>query len=118
MVRKPKRLFSYKCDWCGGEILNTDGGWIVNAEKKRFHDDGIHELCFTKYLKHKEEERRLKEEESAKKKQELYGKKQFTMEEKNNRQAMVNKLEDYLKYLKGKKSNYKQGETNATNEKR
>ena len=37
------------CDWCKKELLNTMGGWIVNAEKKHFCHDGKDGSCFDKY---------------------------------------------------------------------
>ena len=37
------------CDWCKKELLNTMGGWIINAEKKHFCHDGRDGSCFDKY---------------------------------------------------------------------
>jgi len=28
------------CDWCKKELLNTMGGWIINAEHKHFCHNG------------------------------------------------------------------------------
>jgi hypothetical protein len=49
------------CDWCKKELLNTMGGWIINAEHKHFCHDGKDELCFDKYINFKKEtnEKRL-----------------------------------------------------------
>ena len=38
------------CNVCKKEMLSDSGGWIVNAEKKRFCHNGIDELCFDKYI--------------------------------------------------------------------
>ena len=38
------------CDWCKKELLNTMGGWIINAEHKHFCHNGKDELCFDKYI--------------------------------------------------------------------
>ena len=39
------------CTMCKRELLNTMGGWIINAEKKYFchHYNGT-ESCFDKYI--------------------------------------------------------------------
>ena len=41
------------CDWCKKELLNTMGGWIINAEHKHFCYDSRNELCFDKYINFK-----------------------------------------------------------------
>ena len=38
------------CNWCKKELLNTMGGWIINAEHKHFCHNGKDELCFDKYI--------------------------------------------------------------------
>ena len=43
------------CDWCKKELLNTMGGWIINAEKKHFCHDGREGSCFYKYSNIKKE---------------------------------------------------------------
>ena len=37
------------CNICEKELLNNEGGWIINAEKKHFCHDGRDGSCFDKY---------------------------------------------------------------------
>ena len=48
------------CDWCKKELLNTMGGWIINAEKKHFCHDSRDGSCFDKYIKEKNNVRQIK----------------------------------------------------------
>ena len=43
------------CFSCNKELLNTMGGWIINAEKKHFCHDGRDGSCFDKYCNIKKE---------------------------------------------------------------
>ena len=50
--KSKKRVFV--CGWCNRckkELLNNDGGWIINGEKKHFCHDGRDGSCFDKYVK-------------------------------------------------------------------
>ena len=49
------------CNMCEKELLNNEGGWIINAEKKYFchHYNGT-ESCFDKYIKEKHYARSLR----------------------------------------------------------
>ena len=48
------------CDWCKKELLNTMGGWIINAEKKHFCHDSRDGSGFDKYIKEKNNVRQIK----------------------------------------------------------
>tara|TARA_R100000655_G_scaffold80514_1_gene119937 strand:- start:115 stop:318 length:204 start_codon:yes stop_codon:yes gene_type:complete len=48
------------CNKCKKELLNTMGGWIINAEKKHFCHDGRDGSCFDKYIKEKNNVRQIK----------------------------------------------------------
>ena len=37
------------CDWCGKALFSDMGGWIVNAQKKRFCHNGKDGSCFDNY---------------------------------------------------------------------
>tara|TARA_R110002153_G_scaffold93907_2_gene226790 strand:+ start:352 stop:534 length:183 start_codon:yes stop_codon:yes gene_type:complete len=41
------------CEVCNKELTSDMGGWIVNAQRKRFCHNGIDQLCFDKYLLHR-----------------------------------------------------------------
>jgi|TARA_R100000081_G_C4670543_1_gene92294 hypothetical protein len=41
------------CVECNKELLNIDGGWIINAEHKHFCDDGKDSSCFNNYIRRK-----------------------------------------------------------------
>ena len=41
------------CNYCNKELLNNEGGWIINAEKKHYCHDGRDGSCFDKYIKEK-----------------------------------------------------------------
>jgi hypothetical protein len=41
---------------CRKELLNNEGGWIINGEKKHFCHDGRDGSCFDKYCHIKKEE--------------------------------------------------------------
>ena len=45
---KEQIIICGKCEVCNKELTSDMGGWIVNAEKKRFCHNGIDELCFDK----------------------------------------------------------------------
>jgi len=47
---KEQIIICGKCEVCNKELTSIMGGWIVNAEKKRFCHNGIDELCFDKYI--------------------------------------------------------------------
>ena len=38
------------CEVCNKELTSVMGGWITNAEKKRFCHNGKDKLCFDKYI--------------------------------------------------------------------
>ena len=42
------------CNYCHKELLNNEGGWIINAEKKHYCHDGRDGSCFDKYIKEKQ----------------------------------------------------------------
>ena len=57
------------CGWCNvcqKELLNNEGGWIINAEKKHFCHDGRDGSCFDKYAKEKLNAKSLWKEEKLK----------------------------------------------------
>ena len=39
-----------KCHVCGKELLSNQGGWIVNGEGRKFHEDHKGNSCFDKYI--------------------------------------------------------------------
>tara|TARA_R100001230_G_C5572871_1_gene94069 strand:- start:331 stop:564 length:234 start_codon:yes stop_codon:yes gene_type:complete len=41
------------CVECNKELLNIDGGWIINAEHKHFCHDGKDGSCFDNYVRRK-----------------------------------------------------------------
>jgi len=45
------------CNTCKKELLNNEGGWIINGEKKHFCHDGRDGSCFDKYCNDKEKEK-------------------------------------------------------------
>jgi hypothetical protein len=47
---KEQIIICGKCEVCSKELTSIIGGWIVNAEKKKFCHNGIDELCFDKYI--------------------------------------------------------------------
>jgi hypothetical protein len=47
---KEQIIICGKCEVCNKELTLMMGGWIVNAEKKRFCHNGIDELCFENTL--------------------------------------------------------------------
>ena len=42
------------CNYCNKELLNNEGGWIINGEKKHYCHDGRDGSCFDKYIKEKQ----------------------------------------------------------------
>jgi hypothetical protein len=46
-----KEIICGYCDYCGKELLNTMGGWIVTANKLHFCHDTKNGACFDKYLR-------------------------------------------------------------------
>ena len=52
--RSKRRVFicGY-CVECNKELLNIDGGWIINAEHKHFCHHGKDGSCFDNYLMRK-----------------------------------------------------------------
>lgn len=44
--KKIRQLIAGRCGTCDKEYLNTDGGWIINAEHKLF----CHGFCFNLYV--------------------------------------------------------------------
>ena len=48
------------CNMCEKELLNNEGGWIINGEKKHFCHDGRDGSCFDNYC-----QRKLKEKYNA-----------------------------------------------------
>jgi len=59
--KKIKQYIAGKCDVCKHEHMTTDGGWIINAERKLF----CHDNCFDLYLRTKKIERLTKRREHA-----------------------------------------------------
>ena len=51
---KEQIIICGKCEVCNKELTSIMGGWIVNAEKKRFCYDGKDGSCFDKYIKEKQ----------------------------------------------------------------
>ena len=57
------------CNYCHKELLNNEGGWIINAEKKYFCHEGREGSCFDNYCENK-----LKEKyNETRKNEEAYG---------------------------------------------
>ena len=48
------------CNYCNKELLNNEGGWIINGEKKHYCHDGRDGSCFDNYC-----QRKLKEKQNA-----------------------------------------------------
>ena len=48
--KKTLVLVCGKCHECGKELLSNQGGWIVNGEGRKFHEDHKGNSCFDKYI--------------------------------------------------------------------
>ena len=53
--KKEKIFVCGYCNMCEKELLNNEGGWIINAERKHFCHDGKDGSCFDKYCHIKKE---------------------------------------------------------------
>ena len=54
------------CNWCNKELLNTMGGWIINAQHKHFCHDGKDGSCFDQYCHSKKPIEAIRESSKAK----------------------------------------------------
>ena len=60
---KEKLIICGNCEVCNKELTSDMGGWIVNAQKKRFCHEGKDGSCFDKYINVKiENEKRLSQD--------------------------------------------------------
>jgi hypothetical protein len=98
--KKQPRIFVYSCDYCGTkhENINCGSDYIIYASGHRFCRKPDCWSLYIKQEKKKEEERNVRNEEKRKR---VYEKRIFNEKEKEERQKVISKLDQYLNYLKG-----------------
>ena len=102
MLRRKKqiRIRLYNCDYCNKEHENINCGndYIIYASGHRFCREPD---CWSLYMKQKKEEENAKTLRNEEKRKRVYGKRIFNEKEKEERQKVISKLDQYLDYLKG-----------------
>ncbi len=95
--KKQQRIFVYNCDYCNKQWEHRECGeeYIITAGKHRYCKP-CHNIVVQNIFNQQAEEKKQLEE----KRKRVYGRKQFTPQEQEQRKAAVSKLEEYLNYLK------------------
>jgi predicted CXXCH cytochrome family protein len=97
--KKQQRIFVYQCDYCGKQHENHNAGsdYIVTAAKNHYCR-GCHDIVVQENFRREAEAKKQLEE----KRKRVYGKREFTKEEQEQRQRVIIKAEAYLKQLRSK----------------
>ena len=95
--KKQQRIFVYNCDHCGKQHEHLDAGsdYIVTAAKNHYC-----RACHLIVVQDIFNQQQLEKKQLEEKRKRVYGRKQFTPQEQEQRKAAVSKLEEYLNYLK------------------